>query len=182
MTGFFLDGRSLEQKIADAKQLLLDSGYIVRGPILHKSEINTPSKLVDFFYDRLALYNPDLKAMYSSNKKRDLFIAKEFIESRIEAGLNKKYAIAESCSLIDFLLQKEPLLHLPFKITSMSVLGQNGMSWVTKKLLDVYNGFNGSVLAEEDQLWFDKIYKEQEKKDLTEKELAEVKKRLKIED
>lgn len=157
-----LDGRTLSQKIEDAKRLLLDNGYLVRGPLLKKSDVDTPAKLVRFFYDTLALYNPSFKTVYSGNLHRDRAIAKRLIESRIDVGSGKDRAISECCELITLLFQYEDKLGLGFPITSMGVLGQASMGWVTEKLWQLYEGVNYQVYQHEENEWWSALYKEQE--------------------
>ena len=136
-----LDGRSLNQRIAEAKELLLEHGYIVKDPVLKKSDVQTPSQLVRFFYDTLARYNPQMKFVFAGNP-RDRGIAKRFIESRISLGSSQERALAECCELIEVLFRYEEYLGLSFKVTSMGVLGQDSMSWVTERLVQIYEGLN----------------------------------------
>ena len=160
--GFFLDGRSREQKIEDAKKLLQENGYVVRGPLLPKHAVQTPAQLVRFFYDVMAQYNPQFTMVYAGNVQKERAVAKRFIESRIDAGSSRERAIEECCELIILLFKYEKYLGLSFPITSMSVFGQESMGWLTERLWQIYVGINDEIEEAEDQRWFDEFYKEQE--------------------
>lgn len=156
-----LDGRSTDQQIADAKALLLKHGYIVKDPAVPKHEVQTPSQLVRFFYDTMARYNPQFKLVFAGNPK-DRGIAKCFIESRISLGASPERAVAECCELIELLFKYEDCLGLSFKVTSMGVLGQGTMSWVTERLVQIYEGVNRQVNREEEGSWWQALYDHQE--------------------
>ena len=175
-----LDGRSKEQQIEEAKRLLMENGYLVRGPLLCPARVRTPSDLVRFFYDKMVEYNPGYRMAYSGSKKRDLDIAKKFIASRQVTGISKKRALFEACTLIDCLFKYEDCLNLHSPITSTAVLGQDNMAWVTEKLIDICNGFNRTVNREEDQRWFDAFYRYQEDH-IDEKQVRRAEQRLGME-
>lgn len=158
-----LDGRSQEQKIADAIELLQENGYLVRGPLLKKNEVKTPAQLVRFFYDTLMRYRPDRDYGHTANSQRDRGIAKQLIESRQSTGVSKARAVQESCEIIELLFEYEPLLHLSRPITSMNVLGQDRLGWITERLLGIKEGLDNEATAIEDALYFDKLSREQEK-------------------
>jgi len=155
------DGRSKKKKIADAIDLLQSNGYVVRGPLIRKSEVQTPSQLVRFFYDTLAKYNPEFKMVFSGNPK-ERGIAKRFIESRVSLGVSQDRAVGECCDLIELLFKYERYLGLNFKITSMGVLGQENMSWVTERLVQIYEGVNAQVTQDEESKWWQELYDSQE--------------------
>lgn len=156
------DGRSTEKKIQDAKTLLEDNGYLVRGPLILRKDIKGPADLLKFFYDRMAFYNPNMLLPYSDSRKRDLGIAKNVIEARQAQGVSKVRAIGECCELIENLFKYEKYLGLNFKVTSMSVLGQEALGWITDKLIDIINGYNTEIEAEKEILWFEEFYNKQE--------------------
>lgn len=162
MNVFPFDGRSKEQKILDAISLLEKEGYLVRGPLLKASSVKSPLDLVKFFYDKMAQYNPDLLMYYSSSRRQDLAAAKKLIQSRIDVGSGSERAMTECCTLIESLFKYEEYLELSFKITSMGVLGQDSMAWVSQKLTDVINGFNRPLEVSKEERWFDRYYKENE--------------------
>ena len=157
------DGRTKEQKIADAKRLLQENGYIVRGPVIKQKDVKTAAHLVRFFYDTMGLYNPQFKMVYAGNGKKDRGIAKRFIESRIEAGASSESAISECCALIELLFRYEEDLNLSFKITSMGVLGQDSMAWLTERLWQIYEGADRALNLKEEELWWNQLYEKQEK-------------------
>ena len=162
MPSSLFDGRTEAQQIEAAKKLLIDNGYIVREPITTKNSVTSPSKLVKFFYDRVGYYNPELKYLPSADNKRDLSIAKGFIASRTSKSVGRKRAIQECCDIIEVMLKYEPLLGLDFRIYSMRILGQEKLGWVTDKAVEMLNGLNAKVSADEDQKWFDRFYRYQE--------------------
>ena len=165
-----IDGRSLAQRIADAKELLVEHGYVVRGPLISKYAVKTPAQLVRFFYDTMSQYNPQFKMIYAGNIQRDRAIAKRLIEARIESGCSKNRAIAECCELITLLFKYEHVLGLSFAITSMGVLGQDSMGWVTEKLWGIFEGVNRAANADDEARWFSRLYAEQEKKNALDEE------------
>jgi len=173
----FLDGRSLAQKVEDAKNLLREQGYLVRGPMLFKHEVQTPSHLVRFFYDMMAQRNPQLEMVYAGNTQKDRAIAKRLIEARIDLGSSRQRAIEESCELIELLFQYEGELGLSFRVTSMSVLGQESMGWVTERLWQIREGLNSAVESELDRKWFDALYLQQEN-NISHSRLLEAQKRM----
>lgn len=181
MVGSLFDGRSAEKKIEDAKALLEENGYLVRGPLILKKSVKGPADLVKFFYDRLAFYNPDMVMYYSGSRKRDLDLAKKFIDARQNSGVSKARAIGECCEIIENLFKYESKLGLNFKVTSMSVLGQDSLGWITDKLIDIINGFNADMADEKESLWFDEFYRSQEEK-LNPRFVEEANKLLGIED
>jgi len=156
-----LDGRSLLQRLKEAKDLLQEHGYVVKGPLASKYKVQTAPQLVHFFYDTLALYNPQFKLVFSGNPK-DRAIAKRMIESRTEQGASRERAVVECCELITLLFKYEEALGLTFKITSMGVLGHEKMAWVTERLLQIYEGVNRQVSQEEEYIWWQSLYDRQE--------------------
>jgi hypothetical protein len=157
-----LDGRSQAQRIEEAKKLLMDNGYVIRGPLIKKTGVRTPNDLVRFFYDTLTKTKPDLKLGYGGNINRERAIAKRFIDSRVATGTSKQRAIIECCDLIELLFKYEYTIGLEQPVLSMSVLGQDSMYWVTEKLVCLYEKLNVLVVKEEDQKWLDKTIKLQE--------------------
>lgn len=181
MYSSFLEVCSEQQKIDEAKQLLLDNGYLVRGPLLVGIGVKTPSDLVRYFYDKLMYHNPDFRIGYHGERKRDLKIARNFIEARKKTGLGKDRALVECCILIDILFRYESYLGLSFKVSSMNVLGQEQFSWVTDKLVDIYNGINIDIALENEQIYFERLYFKQEE-ELEEDLVKQANKRLGIGD
>lgn len=173
----FLDGRSLVQRIADAKDFLQEQGYLVRGPLITKQEVQTSAQLTRFFYDTLAQYNPQFKSVYAGNMPKDRAIAKRLIESRMALGSDRKRAAAECCEFVVLLFKYEQHLRLSFQVTSMSVLGLESMAWVTEKLWQMYEGLHSTVNLEEDVRWFEMLYRGQEET-IDESVLANAKTRM----
>ncbi len=155
------DGRSLAQKIEDARRLLEENGYLVRGPVLRKGDVKTSRDLVRYFYHQLMAHNPDAAVAYPDDN-REQALAKRLLEARVETGISRERALVECCALIDALFKYEEHLGLPFKVTSMHVLGQDKMAWVTHKLVDLLNGYNQDLEDAAQQLWFEELYNSQE--------------------
>lgn len=158
-----LDGRTQEQKIADAIELLREHGYLVRGPLLSRTKVKTPAQLVRFFYDTMMRYRPDRDYGHTANAQRDRGIAKQLIESRQATGVGKSRALQESCDIIELLFEYEPLLHLSRPVTSMNVLGQDRLVWITERLLGIKEGLDNEAEAAEDALYFERLSRQQEK-------------------
>ena len=176
MFNALLDGRTLVQRIKEAKELLIENGYLVKEPIKAK-EVGTPAQLVRFFYDTMALCNPKFKMVYAGNVQRERAIAKRMIEARMLLGVNRERAIAECCQLITTLFEYEEYIGISFKVTSMGVLGLDSMSWVTEKVWQLYEGMNRQLNADEDAKWYDHIYNRQEEQN-REQELKAAKQRM----
>lgn len=162
MSKSILDGRSTSQKVEEAIEFLKEHGYVVRGPLLSQSDVQTPAHLVRYFYDALVKYRPSNTTIYGGNTVRDRAIAKELIDSRVKTGCSKKRAVVESCEIIDLLFKHEERLGLTQTITSMTVLGQSKMGWVTEKLLQIRENLDKSVAREENDKYFQQLYTEQE--------------------
>ena len=158
-----LDGRTKEQKLADAKSLLIENGYLVKDPPLEKYNVKTLPQLVRFFYDVMAQHNPKFKTVYAGNNKKDCAIARKLIEARTDLGCSKERAYIECCKFIEILFSHEPYIGLSFPITSMSVLSQDSMSWVVEKVWHIYEGIHNEVSKDEESAWLDGIYRQQEK-------------------
>ena len=71
--------------------------------------------------------------------------------------------MAECCELIELLFKYEDKLGIDFVVTSMGVLGQGKMSWITDRLVQVKEGFDAQVVAEENDRFFQSKLEEQEK-------------------
>ena len=172
-----LDGRSLQQKVDDAIELLREQGYLVRGPLLSRTNVKTPAQLVRFFYDTLSRYRPDRQYGHAGSKQRDRAIAKQFIEARKSTGVSKARALQECCDLIELLFEHEPLLHLSRPITSMGVLGQDRLGWITERLVGIKEGLDNEAAAAEDALYFERLSRKQENVVDTER-LSKARKRM----
>lgn len=175
-----LDGRSEEQKIKEAIELLRDKGYTIIEPMGEVDFVKTTSQLVKFFYATLHRYKPDCQYAYSKSSKRDLAIAKSLVDSRVNAGSSRSRAIQECCAIIEALFKYESLLNLSFEVTSFSALGQDKMSWVTEKVLTILNNLDREVNAAVNEEWQSQLYQAQENA-VPEDQVEKAKKRLNIE-
>jgi len=161
MIGIGLDGRSLTQRVAECIEFLKEQGYAVRGPFKRKTDVKTPAHLVRYFYDVLTKYRPDSVTMYGGNRSKDLVIAKDLISARVKSGCSKQRAIAESCTVIDLLFKYEDRLGLTFIVSSMSVLGQGKLSWVTERLLHINEGLDKQLAKDENEVYFQELFLKQ---------------------
>jgi hypothetical protein len=177
MTNFILDGRSLDQKLEEAKGLLREHGFVVHGPLLSRNDVSTPTQLVKYFYNVLACYRPDSVTISVGSPMRDLAVAKGLIAARIETGCSRKRAIAESCEIIDLLFKHEERLGFSQPIYTMSVLGQGNMGWVTERLLQIRERLDRAIEKEEDALFFQQLYEWQEN-NINKEDLKEARDRL----
>lgn len=175
-----LDGRSEEQKIQEAIELLRDRGYTIIEPIGEVSFVKTTPQLVKFFYATLHKYKPNCQYAYSKSSKRDLAIAKSFIDSRVSAGSSRHRAIHECCGIIEALFKYESRLNLNFEVTSFSALGQDKMSWITEKIVTILNNLDREVNAAVNEEWYSQLYQAQEST-VPEEQVEKAKKRLNIE-
>jgi hypothetical protein len=172
-----IEGRTPEQKIEEAVELLLSLGFSIRPPLEGKTEVKTSTGLVKFFYNSLSYYSPSLSIMNTSDNKKDLAIAKKFIATRRTTGISKDRAMFECCQLIEFLFKHENRLGLKTKVTSMSVLGQDKMAWFTSNLINAYNGFNNEIEDHKERIWFENFYDNQELS-ISEEQIALANKRI----
>ena len=161
MSDIGLDGRTLAQRVQEAIDFLQAEGYAVRGPLLYHTDVKTPAHLVRYFYDVLIKYRPENKTIYGGNKTKDLVIAKQLIAARRKTGCTIKRAIGESCELIDLLFKHEDRLGLTFTVTSMSVLGQGKLVWVTERLLQIREGHDRQVSKDADESFFQDLFSSQ---------------------
>lgn len=177
MSNSILDGRTTAQKVEEAIAFLQEHGYVVRGPLLLKNNVKTPAHLVRYFYDTLTKYRPNSVTIYGGNPARDRAIAKELIDSRIKTGCSRPRAVAESCEIIDLLFKYEDHVGLTQTISSMVVLGQNKMGWVTEKLLQIRESLDRSLAKEENARYFQQLYAEQER-NIKQNEIKEARSRM----
>lgn len=157
-----LDGRSQDQKIEEAISLLRENGYLVRGPLPTRTEVKTAAQLVRFFYDTLLKYRPDREYGHTGSSQRDRGIAKQLIESRKATGVSRARALQESCDIIELLFEYESLLHLSRPITSINLLGQDRLGWITERLLAIKEGLDNEATAAEEALYFERLARTQE--------------------
>lgn len=109
-------------------------GYTVKSPRKFGREIKDVKDLVTYFYNLL-----DIKLgggyMMAYNLKKDMGIAKRFVESRMNLnGYSKKVALNECGEIVKVVIDN--LEEFKFnKGLSFHVFGQSNMSWVTDKAL-----------------------------------------------
>jgi hypothetical protein len=121
----------------DAKKSLKKLGYRIYGPIKVKTDVDSVSKLVNYFYHRLFNKYPDRK-IGMPNFARDHSIAKNFVESRM-IGVSEKVALQECVDIIDAIFDFEEAFDFQYSIKNLGILGQSKMSWVTEKAISIVN-------------------------------------------
>ncbi len=164
------DRRSLEQKIEDASTLLKSHGYRVQSPPLKSRNVRMLKDLVRFFYDNMERHHPDSRFICSPSMKRDLGIAKRFVESREATGISKRRALAECCEIIETLFRFEEDIGLNNPATSMAILGNGNMAWVTEKAIQICNKQNNDIKERNNEAYFEQLSKKQSLQTLTEEE------------
>jgi hypothetical protein len=127
-------------KIESAIKTLKDNGYIVIKEVpINEFSIKNSSNLVELFYSLLSFYNPGRSVHYSENTNVDKKTASNFVKSRMEVGCSKKRALQECANIIKCILENEDKLGLSFKITSISILGQDTLKWITDRAITILN-------------------------------------------
>ena len=142
----FLLGRTDEEK--SSVDFLRNLGYIVIEPspstkdFLSEEDykgIKTIPNLVTFFYKRMTKYNKHRNIHYSMATNQDKKYASLFVKRRMSTGISKERALIECAYIIDILLRYEEFFGLDITITSMFILGQDKMKWITDKVIAFIN-------------------------------------------
>lgn len=123
-----------DRKIKEYKEYLIEKGFRVEDPPeSYKFNITTLVELVNFFYQKMSRKYPDLKQI-KRNFGRDRAIAKRFVDSRMESGINRLRALNEAAELIEILFKYEEDFKFKYPVQSIGILGQKNLRWVTDKL------------------------------------------------
>jgi hypothetical protein len=165
-------------KIEKAIDLLKDNGYYVIKEIpVEECFIKSSSDLIELFYSTLQFFNPERPIHYSQSVGVDKKVASSFVKSRMLTGCNKKRALLECANIIKCIIMNEDKLSLSFKITSMSILGQDTLKWVTDRAISILNREAYDVEYKEARDFDDKLYliHEQEAIDNIEEEVNNLK-------
>ena len=126
------------KKIEKYREFLIEKGFRVENPPKSlKFNIKTLDELINFFYSRMSLKHPDLK-LVKRNFGRDRKIASAFVKSRMEKGINRQRAYSESAELIEILFREEERFKFKYPVTSIGILGQKNLRWVTEKLENMW--------------------------------------------
>jgi hypothetical protein len=135
---FETDEEREEKKIEKYREFLIEKGFRVENPPKSlKFNIKTLDELINFFYSRMSLKHPDLK-LVKRNFGRDRKIASAFVKSRMEKGINRQRAYSESAELIEILFREEERFKFKYPVTSIGILGQKNLRWVTEKLENMW--------------------------------------------
>ena len=135
---FETDEEREAKKIEKYREFLIEKGFRVENPPKSlKFNIKTLDELINFFYSRMSLKHPDLK-LVKRNFGRDRKIASAFVKSRMEKGINRQRAYSESAELIEILFREEERFKFKYPVTSIGILGQKNLRWVTEKLENMW--------------------------------------------
>lgn len=135
---FETDEEREAKKIEKYRDFLIEKGFRVENPPKSlKFNIKTLDELINFFYSRMSLKHPDLK-LVKRNFGRDRKIASAFVKSRMEKGINRQRAYSESAELIEILFREEERFKFKYPVTSIGILGQKNLRWVTEKLENMW--------------------------------------------
>lgn len=124
--------------ISSCLAFLISNGFVINKIItLDKNVINIKS-LITYFYNKLKLTTGCYPI---ADIKKDTTIAKMLVARlKDDLGLAPKQAITFAVELIDVLFDNLSDFNFTNQIyTSFSVLGQDGMRWVTDKALSIIN-------------------------------------------
>jgi hypothetical protein len=113
------------------------------------ANIKKSSDLIEYFYTMLQFYNPDRKIHYTQNMNVDKKFASSLVKSRMSTGISKKRALLESAAIIRCVIENESRFNISFSITSMSVLGQVSLKWITDRAIRIINMEDEEVEKEE---------------------------------
>ena len=128
------------------KEYLIELGYRVIEPIKFIYEIKKLDELIDYFYNMLYFYHPELP-LYK-NLKKDRAIAKRFVTSRIEAsGINRIHALDECARIVTVVFKHEGRFKFDYT-PSFGIFGQGKFGWVTELALEIIAN-NDRVVSEE---------------------------------
>jgi len=146
-------GYIVVKETKEIKQLAIDAGYRVNDIIKVKTEVDSLPRLVGYFYSRLYKKYPN--RMGVPNYARDRFIAKQFVQSKIQ-GVSEKVAMQECVEIIDVIFDYEEEFDLEYPIKDIGILGQAKLGWVTEKAVSLLN----HKREEEEKIQFEKLCEE----------------------
>lgn len=136
----FLSGKDVnEAKIQAAKDILLEAGYkVVKIGLI--TNVKTVKDLKDYFYSRLYQKYPEVCKNRVDNVQLDMRFANLFLESRLGMGtVGKAVALQECVEIIDVIFDYEDEFMFKYPITSISILGQGKLGWITQKAIEILN-------------------------------------------
>lgn len=137
-TPTMFDGPERHEEIAVlCGDYLVEMGYRVIKPVKLTYEIKKLDELIDFFYNMMHFYHPELSL--SKNLKKDRSIAKRFVESRIRASdISRKYALDECARIINTVFKYEKRFNFDY-IPGFGMFGQGSLGWITDLAVRIMN-------------------------------------------
>lgn len=119
------------------REWLLLRGYSVKEPYAVSSSAKNLYHLVDLFYRCFSKHYPEMTVPYN-NEKRDLKIAKDFVNSRMQAeGMNKAKAIEQTAQIIEALFRYKS--HFDFDPVPTFGIFTPSMGWLIDKVIILMN-------------------------------------------
>jgi hypothetical protein len=159
----------LNSGIEEAISLLREAGYVVIAPkTINDTSVKNAKQLVDFFYAYLQYRYPNRILHHYGSDKKDSAIASKFIKHRMSSGATKKRAIQECCLIIKTIIDNEDVIGLDEPLSSVSILGQNELKWVTDKAISIINKESAKYNELELKRIEEELCKQQEKEALEE--------------
>ena len=119
--------------------LLRNNDFIVTAVPNITKKVRDTRGLIALFYNRLSLHHGDVVPY--KEEKVDMSIAKSFVNKIMElTSFKRPIAIGVCANLIDVVFRHEADFNFrPGTLYSFRVFGQDNMSWVTEKALNIYN-------------------------------------------
>lgn len=160
------DSSSPEQKLEDACAAYLKSkGYRISKAKQFIDNIESTDELIKHFY---LLLNSRCSEEYitSFNRKKDLGIAKKFIEERmLVTEADKPYVLNECGCIIRTVFEHEKEFNFTRAI-DFSIFGQDNLKWVTDKALQIMNREMRKLKEENEEYLRERMIEAQDKTNL----------------
>ncbi|MCK5021417.1 MAG: hypothetical protein KAS32_30680 [Candidatus Peribacteraceae bacterium] len=161
---FTLDiDKTEEEQIKECINFLREKRYIVLLPnALSTTSVKNPTTLVDLFYSMLQYHNRNRKIHYDRATKKEISLAKKFIERRKSICGNKKQALKESAAIVKCVVENESLFCFLQPLHSFNCFGHETMKWVVDKAISIINGENEEINERDYILFMEELGKQQE--------------------
>ena len=164
----FLDiDKSEDQLVEEYVSFLSERGYVIIPPgSLEGTAVKNPTTLVDLFYSMLQFHNRTRKIHYSKATKKDIGLARKFIDRRKEVCGNKKQALRECSAIVKCVIENEDLFCFSQPLHSFSCFGNDTMKWVTDRAISIINGENYEANERDYKLLMAEVGAQQERDSL----------------
>jgi len=125
------------------KEYLRFLGYKIIEPIEPKyTNVKNTKDLVQLFYALVDYHYPQAVGYYR-NIKKDMKIAKDFVQSRMDASsITKKEALQECSLIIETLFKNSSEFNFDGPVSNFGIFGQQKMGWVTEKIIRIIHDKN----------------------------------------